>query len=335
MKALIVGGGSIGSRHLRNLRALGIGSLGLVEISADRRQALGAESGAISFSRLDAGLDWGPDFVVIATPSHLHVEQALAVVKRGFDVFVEKPLAHAGAGLTELSALVKSKRVISIVGCNMRFHPGPAKVKELLDQGSIGKILFARFQFGYYLPDWRPGVDYRANYAAREDSGGGCILDGIHEIDLARWMLGEIEQVTCFASRVSSLEIETEDVAAILCRHENAAISEIHLDYVQRSYQRSCQVAGERGTIFWDFNERRVRWYDSPSGQWTNFEQPGEWQLNDMYVDEVEHFLACVRDRAPTMLPIEDAVGLMRATFAAKESARRASPVWAATGSAV
>ncbi|MFI5113766.1 MAG: Gfo/Idh/MocA family protein [Terriglobales bacterium] len=322
MQGLVVGGGSIGKRHLQNLKLLGIDSLALVETDPERRAAVASELKIRSFADLTAGLNWPPDFVVVATPTHLHAEQTLTIVEKGLPVFVEKPLSHNAARLQQISDLVERSRLISLVGCNMRFHPGPAQVKDLLEQNRIGHILFARLQAGSYLPSWRPSQDYRANYAAREETGGGCILDCIHEIDLANWYLGEVQNVFCVCGKLSSLEIATEDVAALVCRHESGALSEIHLDYVQRTYERDCQIVGEQGSIFWEFKNRQVSWFDAAGGQWTTFSQPPGWELNQMYVDEMKHFLECIRDKRQTVLPIPDAISVMQIAFAAKASAR-------------
>ena len=224
--------------------------------------------------------------------------------------------------LAELADVVERKKLVSLVGCNMRFHPGPVKVKQLLDEGRLGKILFARIHAGSYLPEWRPNSDYRDNYAARVETGGGCILDYIHEIDLARWYLGEVKSVFCSAGHLSSLEIETEDVAALVCQHNSGAISEIHLDYVQRTYERGCQIVGELGSIFWDFNAKAVRWYSAGNKEWTTYAQPETWDINQMYVDEMRHFLDCLVGQRPTTLPIPEAVALMRVAFAAKTSSQ-------------
>jgi predicted dehydrogenase len=327
MKALVVGGGSIGSRHLRNLKELGIEQLGLVEPDSARRESVAAQVPTRVFSGLREGFDWSPDFVVVATPTDQHAEQTLEAVRRGFAVFVEKPLSHTATSISQIAELAERKKLISLVGCNMRFHPGPAKVKQLLDEQRLGKILFARVHTGSYLPDWRPGTDYRSNYAARAATGGGCILDCIHEIDLARWYMGEVQSVFCCSAHLSSLAIETEDVAILVCRHEHDSMSEIHLDYVQRTYERGCQIVGELGTIFWDFSAKSVRWYDAASAAWTTFPQPERWELNQMYVDEMKHFLQCLREQRPTVLPIPEAVSLMRVIFAAKESARQGTMV--------
>lgn len=323
MRGLVVGGGSIGKRHLRNLKLLGIDCLGLVEPDAERQSAAVSESTVRSFVDLDTGLNWHPDFVVVATPTHLHAQQTLSIVERGLAVFVEKPLSHTAAHLQEISGEVERKGLISLVGCNMRFHPGPAQVKQLIDEEKIGRILFARIHTGSYLPDWRPGTDYRANYAARVESGGGCILDCIHEIDLARWYLGEVQSVFCWAGHLSSIEIETEDVAILVCGHTSGAMSETHLDYVQQTYERGCQIVGELGSIFWDFNARTVRWYFAASKQWTTYPHPETWELNQMYVDEMKHFLDCLEHNRPTALPIPEAARLMQVVFAAKASAKQ------------
>jgi predicted dehydrogenase len=322
MKALVVGGGSIGKRHLRNLKAVGLEELALAEPDAARRSAIAAELAVRNFESLDVGLDWSPDFVVIATPTHLHLEQATSAARRGIPLFVEKPLCHTATGLSELTGLVERKRLTSMVGCNLRFHPGPAQVKQLLRENRIGRVLFARVHTGSYLPEWRPNSDYRDNYAAREETGGGCILDCIHEIDLTRWYLGDVQEVFCMADHISSLEIQTEDVAALTCRHASGAISDIHLDYVQRNYQRGCHIVGEQATVAWDFNEGEVRLFEADTKQWTAFPQPADWDLNQMYVDEMRHFVDCLRDGKPSMLPIPDAVSVMQVAFAAKASAR-------------
>lgn len=322
MNVLVVGGGSIGRRHLLNLKTLGMESLAVVETDALRRSKLITELGVIGFPDLNSGLNFGPAFVIVATPTHLHLQHALEVAQRGFDFFVEKPLSHTSHELSKLSDLVEWRQLISMVACNMRFHPGPAKVKELLSRDRIGKILFARIHCGSYLPDWRPGTDYRENYAAREETGGGCILDCIHEIDLAYWYLGEICDVFCFAAHQSSLDLETEDIAAIIFRHQSGAISEIHLDYVQRIYERGCQIVGENGSIYWDFNTQQVRWYDAGKKDWNVYSQPEPWEINQMYLDELKHFVECVELRKATMMPICQGIAVTQIALAAKQSAR-------------
>lgn len=325
MRALVVGGGSIGTRHIKNLMAMGISMLAVVETDEYRGKALSRDYGVLVLDSLEKGLQWRPDLSIIASPTHLHAGQALHAARSGCHIFIEKPLSNSETGLDELAKEIARKNLISMVGCNMRFHPGPAKVKELLDQKAIGKILFARVQTGSYLPSWRSGQDYRKSYSSNAAMGGGCILDCIHEIDLTRWYLGEMIEVYCRAEHLSSLQMDVEDTAVLICKHadgddSNGALSEIHLDYVQRTYERCCQIVGEKGTIFWDYQNGQVRCFDADRGRWTVFSQPEDWTVNQMYLDEMRHLLSCLEKGESTMLPVSDAFKLMQAVFAAKSS---------------
>jgi predicted dehydrogenase len=240
----------------------------------------------------------------------------------GIALFVEKPLSHSLEHLVALKGEVETRGLTTLVGCNMRFHPGPRQVKALLEAQTIGRVLFARVHTGSYLPEWRPGTDYRKSYSANASMGGGCLLDCIHEIDLARWYLGKVRSVYCLAERVGSLEIDVEDLAVLVCRHESGTVSEVHLDYLQRSYERGCQVVGENGSVFWDFRTGEVRRYDAAKKEFETFAQPADWTINQMYVDEMEHFLHCLRDSRPTLQPIGSAIEAMQIVLAAKRSSR-------------
>lgn len=320
-KVLIAGAGSIGRRHAKNLTELGVGPVGVADPDRKACQTLCEDINGAGFETLNEGLNWNPDVVFICTPSHLHLEQALRAARAGCDLFVEKPLAHEpDQALDVLLKEVNDRGLTTMVGCNMRFHPGPRQAKNLIERGAVGNVHFARIHTGTYLPEWRPRQDYRESYSANKQMGGGCILDCIHEIDLARWYLGSIERVFCNARQQSSLEMDVEDVAALICDHPDGAISEIHLDYVQRTYERGCQIVGERGSIFWDYSEAEVCWYDAENDNWECLPQPEDWEANQMYVDEIEHFLDSVRESRRTTQPVDTAAKLMNAVFAAKKS---------------
>src|SRR5438309_1263907 len=164
-RTLIVGAGSIGTRHMKNLRELAVTSLAVVDIDAARRKELDRE-GVPAFASLEQGLAWQPQAVFIATPTQFHIEQAIEAAKAGCDLFIEKPLSHSLARCTELVELAEKNALITLVGCNMRFHLGPFRIKGLLEDQAIGRVLAARLQCGSYLPAWRPHQDYRTSYSA-------------------------------------------------------------------------------------------------------------------------------------------------------------------------
>jgi len=317
----VIGCGSIGKRHLANLKSLGVDDIVAFDPQAERREAA-ARLGASAFESLDALWERRPAVCLIATPTALHLPVALAAAQQGCHLFIEKPLSHAWDGVESLIDAVRRRHLVTLVGCNLRFHPGLRTVKRLLQEGAVGRIIAARVEVGQYLPDWHPAEDYRKNYSARQDLGGGVILDAIHEIDYVRWLIGEVAAVVCLAGRLSALEIDTEDTAALILRFAQGAIGEVHLDYVQRAYRRTCQVIGEQGTIHWDYTAGRVRWYDGRDRGWRVFSNPAGWEPNQMYVDEMSHFLACVAGAQRAELDVPEAAKVLGIALAAKTASR-------------
>lgn len=318
VSALLVGCGSIGKRHLRNLKALGIGPLYAFD-PQPARLAEAAELGAEGFSHLEKALAKRPTFVVVATPNNLHVEHALAAAKAGCHLFIEKPLSHSLEGIEELSRLVREKGLVALVGCNMRFHPGIAALRRLVMEGAIGRVFGATAFSGSYLPDWHPGEDYRKNYSARKDLGGGVILDAIHEIDYVLDLLGAPQEVFCEAGAFGDLGIETEDTADLSLLLRGGARASIHLDYLQRAYRRQCRLSGARGTLEWDWDRHVVRLYKAETKRWTElpFVFP---DANQMYVDEMRHFLDCLAGKARPAQGLGEARLALEVALAAKES---------------
>lgn len=318
---LVIGSGSIGRRHISNLISLGIKDLLVYDASEARRTAVASELGIRAASSLEEAWSQKPQAAFITVPTSLHIPLALEAARKNCHLFVEKPLAHNLEGVQELLDEVRERSLITLVGCNMRFHPGLRKVYDLLRTGKIGKVVSIRAEAGQYLPDWHPKEDYRLGYSAKRAMGGGVILDAIHEIDYVRWLMRqEIGAVSCFAGKLSDLEIETEDVAAILLAFSSGAIGEIHMDYVQRAYSRNCHVIGDEGTIRWDFAKGETSWFIHKEGRWQTEVQPAGWNLNQMYKDEMEHFLRCLDGLEKPSLDVFDAHKVLEAALAAKAS---------------
>lgn len=319
MRVLVIGCGSIGMRHMGNLKSLGIDDLIGFDTVADRREHAQQECGARLFDSLDAALRSSPDVAFITTPTHLHVPIALQAARAGCHLFIEKPLSHTEDGLNELIDIVQRNHLVTMVGCNMRFHHGPATIKRLLADGVIGRVVSATLDVGQYLPDWHPDEDYRQRYSAHHSMGGGVILDGIHEIDYARWLFGEVTEVFCYGGKLSSLDIDVEDSANILMKLKAGFSVMIHMDYIQRVYSRSCKVIGEEGTIIWDISSD-LKWFSTRTGRWNALNAPQGYTINDMYVQEMKYFINCVGECKKTMLDINEAARLIQIALAIRKS---------------
>lgn len=321
MKFLVIGCGSIGERHIRNLQSLSAGEILVYDIDIKRLAFIGEECQVRTYVNLDEALNHQVDALIICVPPALHISFALKAVEYGAHLFIEKPISHNLEGVDALIEGAKAQDLITLVGYNLRFHPGLRLVKQFLNEGRIGKVLSARVEAGQYLPDWHPWQDYREMYTAKKEMGGGIILDGSHGLDYVRWLLGEVREVSCFAGKLSSLEVETEDTAEILLMFDSGSIASVHLDFVQRAYSRSCKLIGEEGTIIWDYTEGRVRWYSAKTCKWQYFTDPEGWEPNQMYVDELAHFLHCLTGEEEPVLDVFEAKKVLSIALAAKTAA--------------
>lgn len=317
--ALVVGCGSIGTRHAQNLSSLGV-DVSLYDIDHDRTESLAKTVDGKPVSGLEAGLQTDPDTVFVTTPSNHHVDPAKRAANAGCDLFIEKPLSNTRNGVTELLELIEEHDLTTMVGCNMRFHPAIQAAKACLEDDRIGTVVSARIEGGSYLPDWHPEEDYREMYSAKKGVGG-VTLDYIHEINYAQWLFGEIAAVSAMVGNASSLEIETEDTAAIVSRTATDQIVEFHLDYVQRDYNRSYEITGEEGTLRWEWDQPTVQRYDPQSETWIAESAWDDWEMNQMYIDEIEHFLSRVADNRETVSPVRQGYADLEVALAAKESA--------------
>lgn len=322
-RLLVVGYGSIGRRHVQNLRTLGVSDILVCEPDPERRRRAEREGGVGTFPGLEAALDREPTAVVVCTPPASHLPVATEAAARGCALFIEKPLTHRWDGVGEFLEAVAERGLSTMVGCNLRFRVGLRALKDAVRSGAVGRVVSARAEFGQYLPDWHPGEDYRVGHTAVQDLGGGILLDGVHELDYLRWLLGEVEQVACVAGRLSGLEIETEDTAAILLRFESEAIGEVHLDCVQRSYHRSCRVIGEEGTLEWDYVAGETRVFRAAGGQWGVLAREADEEPNRMYVEEMRHFLRCLDGEEEPELDAFGGARVLAIALAAKASAER------------
>ena len=312
-RILVVGAGSIGQRHIRNLRALGAQDITAFDPMSERLNRMEHDYRVTPCASVESGLERKPDAVLVCTPPHLHIPIARQAIETGAHVFIEKPIAHTLDGLDDLLRAARERQRVIYVGYNLRFHLGLLKAKELLDGGAIGRLLSIRAEVGQYLPDWRPTQDYRAGYNVSAAMGGGIILDASHELDYVRWLGGEVESVYCAAGHLSDLEMETEDTAAITLRLSNNVIAEVHLDCVQRGYARNCKLIGDKGTLFWDF---KTGVFVGQDAILTYAPDP-----NAMYLAEMRHFLACGRGEDKPRADGETGKRVLQIALAAKKSA--------------
>lgn len=299
MKFVVIGCGSIGRRHIGNLLGLGHEVVAWNR-GAERRERVERDFGIPVLDDLGALLAQGADAAVVCSPNSHHLAHAGAATQAGLHLFVEKPVANILDGLHELEAEAAARGLVTHVGCNMRFHFGPETIKRFLVEGRIGKPLWAFVWGGMHLPDWHPEEDYRHMYSAKKELGGGAVLDFIHEIDLLRWLFGNPDRVAAMVARTGWLAIETEDISDAILGYPKGMQVNLHMDYLQRPFQRGIRIVGEGGWIQWDLARSNVEWYEHGSRRGEVITYPDGWVHNDMYVAQMRHFATrvAIRDRS-------------------------------------
>jgi predicted dehydrogenase len=321
LRFAIVGCGSIGSRHARNLRALGATDVALCDLNRSRALNLASEIEAIIATDELNGLltHYRPHAVLVCTPPVSHLDVAARAVEAGAHVFCEKPLAPSVAGVDELLALCERHERFLMMGMCYRFHAGFRRLHQRIAGGTIGRVLSAQLWSGHYLPEWHPRADYRTEYSAQRALGGGVLLDSIHSLDVVRWALGEPVEAIGMLGQLSDLEIDTEDVAAAILRLRGGAIVEVHVDYLQRHRASRCEVVGTEGNLAWDSDERTLRWRRVEDEEWNV--EPIHCETNEMYVAELCEFIDCVASNRPPALDGSEG----RATLALADAIRESS----------
>ena len=324
MRVVVFGCGSIGSRHAKNIAHIGGHDLWLHDPVLASAEKLASETGGHVAKTVDEALEPSPDAVLICAPPGSHAEIAKQALEIGSHCFVEKPLAVEYADALQITELAEKRGLVLMVGFNLRFHPGLAKVQQLVADKALGKIMMVRAEYGQYLPDWRPTTDYRTNYIASKTSGGGIIREESHEIDYVQWLGGQIEDVYVAAGQLSDLELTAEDSALMVMRLASGALAEVHVDCVQRGYSRRCKVIGTKATAEWVY-ETGVTLTRGPNDIETFEISPNP---NTMYLDEISHFFECCEGTASSPVDGRSALFTMRVIDAAHRSAksRKAEP---------
>ena len=279
-----------------------------------------AEADRIVFG-LDEALSLRPDIAILASPAPFHVRTASALASAGVHMLIEKPLSDSMDGLDRVLDDCRRQTIVVMVGYHLRFSPSLARLHDAIADGVIGRVLSVRAEVGQYLPDWRPGTDYRQGVSARRELGGGVVLELSHELDYVRWLGGEIRSVRAETGHLGGLDIDVEDVAEILLRFTNGAIGSVHMDMLQRRATRTCKVIGAEGTLEWNGLDGRLRLFSAKDSRLTELCGPSDAGLNDLYMAELAHFIRCAVEGGE--VPVDGVAGrrVLEIALAAKQSA--------------
>jgi predicted dehydrogenase len=301
----MVGLGSIGRRHVTNIRGYAAQNGAEITIDALRSGAGGAIEEGIAekidrviTDRADARHDY--DAVFIANPTSLHYETLEFFSGRSRAFFIEKPVFCA-ADLARPAPKLPNPE-LAYVACPLRYSDVVKAVRENLRRW---KVIHVRAICSSYLPDWRPGADYRNAYSAKRELGGGVMADLIHEWDYLYDLFGAPDEVKMISGKVSALEIDSDDIAVYIAKYPGMTL-ELHLDYFGREAKREFALYTDDDIITADIQNSRVtRW---AANETTAFTQ----ERNIIYEREIAAFFDIINGNRANPNTIEKATRVIR-----------------------
>ena len=309
----IIGCGLIGQKRARSLGGARLVACADTHLSASERLAKSVD-GCFSTTDYRKAIDRpGVSMVVVATPHNSLAEIASYAIKAGKNVLVEKPAARQVDELRPLLPLTTEKGVLVRVGFNHRYHRAFQGARKIIDEGSLGPLMFLRARYGHggrigYDSEWR---------SKPELSGGGELIDqGVHLIDLARWFLGDFPEVGGFA-KTYYWNMPVDDNAFLLLKTERKQVAFLHASCTEWKNTFSFEIYGRDGKLQIEglggsYGVERITWYRMLPEMGPPETHSWEYPMGDnSWSVEMDAFMREIRNGAPCDCGLEDAKAVL------------------------
>lgn len=309
MKILICGIGSIGLRHLRNLKQLGYKDIIIYGTGKSKMtDAIEETKNIPKFSSLDDALAEKPDICMITNPTSLHVKTAIKAANASCNLYIEKPLSNNLEGLEELQSIISKQNLITFVTYQFRFHPHIKLLRSIFqdENTSYGNPLYVTTEWSEYLPDWHPWENYKEGYSARSDLGGGVLLTQIHPLNYLNFLFGKIEHISINKNATNTLDIDVDDIADLLIQFNNGVSGHVHVDFLQKPRVHTMKIVTSEGRFEWDYHKNTLI-FTTMDGNIETFNNNG-FKRNDMFLNMLKEFMCCVEHNEDTLFNIDDAI---------------------------
>lgn len=291
-KIAFVGLGSIATRHLKNVHTY-LASQGdssevdlyrssLSSPLADELKPLVSNSYLYAH---EIPADRKYDVVFVTNPTSMHYETVEKFAGHTKSFFIEKPVFDSTTVDEKIFETIKN--IPSYVACPLHYNAVLQYVKQNVNPADV---ICARAMSSSYLPDWRPGQDYRKTYSAHKDLGGGVSIDLIHEWDYLTWLFGMPTEYHSMINKVSNLEIDSDDLAIYIGKNDKTTF-ELHLDYFGRQIQRTLDLFTVDDTIHCDLISGTVNYLKS--GKNIKLESA----RNTYQLAEIAHFFEIINSK--------------------------------------
>jgi predicted dehydrogenase len=313
MNVLVVGTGSIARRHIKNLEELD--EITQIHVYSSRGLPLKDLSNNKILEQKSLLNLKDMDFAIIANETHKHIPTSIILAQQGVHLFLEKPVSHKLQEARDLEKLTVAKNILVFVGYNLRFLGIIRFLKKEIEKGRFGKIFFAQIEAGQFLPDWRPGRDYKDVYSSHKNQGGGVALELSHELDYMMYLFGFPTQWNFLSKKVSDLEIDTDDIFEGNFIFKEGFLCNVHLDYLQRSKKRTLKIVGSDGAVDCDIIDKQLvlSETDPKSGELlkSTINEESLFEMDTTYKDELKSFIKTIKQGSKPATNLHDGLQVL------------------------
>ena len=333
IKLGLAGAGVIGQRHIKAVSAIsGIDVVAIADPNSSGK-AVADKLGVPGFDNTESMVEQAKlDGVIVATPTEHHLGPTLAALGRGYPVLVEKPVMSTEAEAEETIAAAENNDAPVLVGHHRRYYGLVNRAREIIQSGEIGSLVNICGQWSvrkhedYYQPEWR-----------KQWQAGPILTNMIHEMDLLRFLCGDIESISAETSNAVQ-GFDKEDAAAIVLRFKNGAIGSFVISD-QTPSPWSWESATGENLAFPKSGQNVMRLMGTKGALefpnlilWKHAKSPRDWHhgmqshrrdvtLEDAFVAQIQHFVEVIRGDASPRISARDATDTLRATLAVYRAA--------------
>ena len=322
---LVIGCGSIGERHLRCFQRTGRARVSVCDANAALLARVAEQYGVAGFADMDLALAARRyDGIVICTPAQTHLGIALAGLRHGAGILIEKPLS---TDLEKVPAVREEiARAGKFVGVAYVYHfmPWICGARKVLSGGELGNPLHVSVATGQHFPTFRPA--YREIYYTRHETGGGAIQDALtHIANAVEWLVGPTTRLFCDAAHQSLEGVTVEDTVNVAARNGGVLVN-YALNQFQAPNEMTTQIHCEGGSVKIEGHAQRFGIFRRATNAW-EWRDPAPLERDDIFIAQANAFLDGLHGMPTDLCTFDEAVQTLKFNLAALESARSGQAV--------
>jgi len=303
VKYLVIGLGSMGKRRIRNLLALDNSKENIAgfDLRADRIDEAKKYINNL-YNDFDLAIKgFKPDVFIISTPPKLHMHYAKIAQQNSINCFIEASVVDAEE-ILKLYEKTKDKNILIAPSCTMRYHHAPKKIKELINEGIVGKVLNYNYQTGQYLPDWHPWEDIKDFYVSDRKTGG-CREIVPFELTWLNDIFGQPKPVACVKKKLTDIPADIDDIYHCLLMYPENVIGNLTVEVISRpKATREFRLIGTKGEISFSGDTNSLKYINTDMDDWKNITFDSgtieKQYINpeEPYIEELKAFIVGLED---------------------------------------